>query len=60
MKKAWFHGFMALLFEAVIIMAKDKKKCSIKDTMSIKISFMHYMKWARVKLPGYWWFSKNL
>ena len=38
------------LFEAVIIMAKDKKY-SIKDTMSIKICCTHYIKWARVMLP---------
>ena len=23
----------------------------MKDTMSMKISFMHYMKWIRVMLP---------
>ena len=34
----------------VIIIVKDKKN-SIKDTMSIKFSFMHYMKWTRVILP---------
>ena len=27
------------------------KKYSIKDTVSIKISFMNYMKWTRVMLP---------
>ena len=31
-------------------MVKDKKY-SVKDTMSIKISFMHYMRWARVMFP---------
>ena len=31
-------------------MVKDKKY-SIKDKMSIKISFMHYMKSTRVMLP---------
>ena len=30
---------------------KRLKKYSIKDTMSINISFMHYMKWTRVMLP---------
>ena len=31
---------------------KRQKKYSIKDAMSIKISFMHYMKWMkRVMLP---------
>ena len=33
----------------VIVMLKDKKY-SIKDTVSIKISFMHYMYWTRVML----------
>ena len=28
------------------------KKYRTKDTMSIKISFMHYMKWAIVMLPA--------
>ena len=31
-------------------MVKDKK--NIKDTMSIKISFMVYMKWTIVMLPA--------
>ena len=39
-----------LFFEVLIIMVKHKKD-SIKDTMSIKISFTYYMKWARVMLP---------
>ena len=39
-----------LLFEMVIVIVKDKKY-SINDTISIKISFMHYMKWRRVMLP---------
>ena len=30
---------------------KLKKRYVIKDAMSVKISFMHYMKWARVILP---------
>ena len=46
--KTWFYE--RLFFEVVIIMVKDKKY-SAKDTMSIKISFMHYMKWARVMFP---------
>ena len=41
MEKAWFYE--RLFFEAVIVMVKEY---SIKDTMSIKISFMHYIKWA--------------
>ena len=28
------------------------KKYSIKDAMSIKISFIQYMKWTRVMLPA--------
>ena len=39
-----------ILFEMVIVIVKDKKY-SINDTISIKISFMHYMKWRRVMLP---------
>ena len=34
-----------------MVMLKDKQKHIIKDTVSIKISFMHYMKWIRVMLP---------
>ena len=33
---------------------KRKKRCTKKDTMSVKISFMHYrnyITWTRVKLP---------
>ena len=32
-------------------MVKDLKKCSVKDTMSIKISFMHYQKKTGAMLP---------
>ena len=35
-------------------MVKDKNRCTIKDTMSTKISFMHYrnhITWTRVMLP---------
>ena len=39
MEKTWFYE--KLLLEVVIV----------KDNMSIKISFMHYMKWTRVTLP---------
>ena len=42
--------FERLLFEMVIGIAKDKKY-SINNTISIKISFMHYMYWRRVMLP---------
>ena len=43
-EKAWFYE--------IIVMAEDKKRCTIKDTMSIKTSFMHYrnyITWTRVK-----------
>ena len=32
---------------------KILKKYSMKDIMSIKISFMHYMKWTRVIIPAF-------
>ena len=42
MKKARFYeGFF---FEVAMVMLKDKRKYIIKDTMSINISFIHYMK----------------
>ena len=34
-----------------MVTLNDFKKYIIKDTMSIKNSFMHYMKWIRVMLP---------
>ena len=40
MEKAWFYK--RLFFELVIVMARDKKY-SIKDAMSVKFNFMHYM-----------------
>ena len=43
-EKAWFYE--------IIVMAKDKERCPIKDTMSIKTSFMNYrnyITWTRVK-----------
>ena len=52
MEKAWFYE--TLFSQVVIVMVKDKKRCTIKDTMSIKVSFIHYrncITWARVKLP---------
>ena len=39
-------------FYEIIVMVNNKKRCPIKDTMSIKISFMHYrnyITWTRVK-----------
>ena len=44
MEKAWFYE--RLFFEVVIVMEKDKKRYNVKDTMSIKISFTHCMKWT--------------
>ena len=32
-------------------MVREKKKCSVKDTMSIKVTFMHYLKKTRAMLP---------
>ena len=52
MEKVWFYE--VLFFQMVIVMVTVKKSCTIKDTMSIKISFMHYrnhITWTRVKLP---------
>ena len=40
MEKARFYK--RLFFEVVIVMVKEKK-CSIKDTMSTKFSYRHYM-----------------
>ena len=39
-EKAWLYK--RLSFEVVIVMVKDKRHIK-KGTMSIKISFMHYM-----------------
>ena len=52
--KLWFYEI--LFFQVTILMVKDKKRRSftLKDTMSIKIIFMHnrnYITWTRVKLP---------
>ena len=49
MEKAWFYE--KLFFQVPFIITKDQKKYSVKDTMSIKISFMHYMKGKKVMLP---------
>ena len=52
MEKVWFSEI--LFFQVVIVMVKDKKRCTIKDTMTIKTSFVHYrnyIMWTRVKLP---------
>ena len=38
MKKTWFYEI--LFFQVVIVRVKDKKRCTIKYTMSIKISAM--------------------
>ena len=52
MEKAWFCEI--LFFQVVIVMIKDKKRCTIKDTMSIKVNFILYkncITWTRVTLP---------
>ena len=43
-----------MLFQVVIVMVKDKKICTMKDTMSINVSFIHcrnYITRTRKKLP---------
>ena len=52
MEKARFYQI--LFFQVVIAIVKDKKRCTIKDTTSIKINFIHYrnyITWIRLKLP---------
>ena len=45
MEKTWFYeGFF---LEVVMVMLKDQKKCIMKDTTPVKISFMHYMNGIR-------------
>ena len=43
-----YEGFF---FEVVMIKLKNKQKYIVKVTLSIKISFRHWMKWIRVMLP---------
>ena len=61
MEKAWIYE--VLFFQVVIVMVKNKNRCTMKDTMSMKICFMHYrnyIKLTRVKLPvvfeEFYWF----
>ena len=35
MEKAWFYEI--LFFQVAIVMVKDKKRCTIKDTMQSKL-----------------------
>ena len=52
MEKAWFYEI--LFFQAIIVIVKDKERCTLKDTMAIKINFMHYrnyITWTRITLP---------
>ena len=49
MEKAWFYE--TLFFEVITVIVKDEKMQYKIYTISIKISFMHYMKWTRVMLP---------
>ena len=42
-----------LFFQGVIVMVKNKKGCAVRDTVTIKINFMHYrnyITWTRAKL----------
>ena len=51
-EKAWICEI--LFYQVAIAMVKDKNRCTMKDTMSIKISFMqykNYITWTRVTLP---------
>ena len=51
-EKAWICEI--LFYQVAIVMLKDKNRCTIKDTMSMKISFMqyrNYITWTRVTLP---------
>ena len=51
MEKVWLYE--RLFFEVVIVMVKEY---SIKDTMSIKISFMHYIKWtSKTNITSSFW-----
>ena len=48
-EKAWICEI--LFYQVAIVMVKDKNRCTVKDTMSIKISFMqykNYITWTRV------------
>ena len=38
-EKAWIYEI--LFYQVVMVMVKDKYRCTIKDTVSIKIIFMH-------------------
>ena len=46
LENAWFYE--RLFLKLVMIMVK---KCSVKDTLSVKISFIHYLKKIRAMLP---------
>ena len=51
-EKVWICEI--LFCQVAIVMVKDTNRCTIKDTMSIKISFMQYrnnITWTRVTLP---------
>ena len=51
-EKAWICEI--LFYQVAIVMVKDKNRCTMKDTMSIKISFMqykNYITWTRLTLP---------
>ena len=40
MEKAWICE--VLFFQVVIVIIKNKNRCTMKDAMSMKICFMHY------------------
>ena len=40
-----------IVFEIGNAHGERLKKCSVKDIMSVKLSFMHYLKKTRVMLP---------
>ena len=51
MEKAWFYEI--LILQVVLVMVRDKKRSTIKDTMPIKVNFIHYrncITQTRVKL----------
>ena len=53
MEKAWFYErffIEVVLVKHKNVMVRDKINAVLKDKMSIKIRFLHDMKWARVML----------
>ena len=53
MEKAWFYKrffIKVVMVKGKNVMVKDKTN-TVKDKMSIKNSFLHYMKWTAIMLP---------